>query len=200
MQLTDCEDVELKKVIFSFAYPSVCLFVKGLPATREADLRPSTRSVSLAETFMSLNAYFRFHKLCEVAFYSQYVCATVGLHWVLQYCNSQTTGFCRLAARHDEGGKSMKRKETRVSYLVQQEGYGFQLCAAQQDPANWAFECVSSALRLRPLIRCVISVSKKSAQTLLMHRQRLRISPRDRSRRGSTQWQLRSCDPRTRPR
>lgn len=41
----------------------------------------------------------------------------------------------------------MVRKETRVSYLVQQEGYRFQRCAAQQDPANWAFECVSSVLQ-----------------------------------------------------
>jgi hypothetical protein len=75
VQLTICEHAEL----FSFAYPSVCLFLKGLPTTREAGLRLSTRLVSLAETFMSLKAYFRFNTLCEVAFYSQYG-ATVGLY------------------------------------------------------------------------------------------------------------------------
>lgn len=94
--------------MFSFAYPSVCLFVKGLQGS-DLRLSWSTRSVSLADTSLSLKAYIRVRTIYEVAFYSQHG-AMVGLHWVVQSCNSQTTGLCRLAARHDEGGKKYGEK------------------------------------------------------------------------------------------
>ena len=64
--------------MFSFAYPSVCLFVKGLQGS-DLRLSWSTRSVSLADTSLSLKAYIRVRTIYEVAFYSQYG-ATVGLH------------------------------------------------------------------------------------------------------------------------
>ena len=77
----------------------------------------------------------------------------------------------RLVVHHVNEG-DMGRKETRVSYLIQQEGRHFHLYAAQQDSADCAFECVSSVLlHLRPpcLIKLICHVCTQKVSTISSH-------------------------------